>query len=359
MTTPPTPAPVSPLTTLKVIEFEGIGPGPMAGMMLAGLGAQVTVVKRPTRPSVGAALPDALPPELGLDRGKTAVTIDLKTPGGVAQALGLVAQHDALIEGLRPGAMERLGLGPTICHAVNPALVYGRMTGWGQTGPLAHAAGHDLNYVAITGVLGCMQRDPSQAPVLPPTVVGDAAGALGLAFGVCAAALHARSSGQGLVIDAAMVDISAMLGTLLHLTQAAGGIGKNPHAPLEQSVFHGSPFYDSFRCADARYITLCALEPAFYAQMLKALGLNDVNPKDQFDARQWPALKARVSAAVASHPMAHWVALLEGTDVCFAPVLTFAEAALHPHMVARGVYAQFHDAQRGHTVVAAAAPRFS
>ncbi len=347
-----------PLSSLRVLEFEGIGPGPMCGLMLANLGARVTVVARPVRPGVGAALPNELPDAMGLNRGKSVVTLDLKSAAGVAQALALVAEHDVLIEGLRPGAMERMGLGPTACHARAPKLIYGRMTGWGQTGPLASAAGHDLNYVALTGLLGFMQRDASTPPVLPPTLLGDAAGALGLAFGISAAAVHAQVTGQGCVIDAAMVDITAMLGALIHMTAAAGGIGRDPQAPLANSVFHGSPFYDSYRCLDGRFITLCALEPAFYALLLQHLGLSDVKPEEQFNARLWPELKARVIAAVAQRSMAEWQARLEGTDVCFAPVLSLLEAAAHPHMVARGIYA-VHDAAGGPGVVAAPAPRFS
>lgn len=348
---------ILPLSTLRVIEFEGIGPGPLCGLMLANLGAQVTVIKRPNRPGVGAALAQIVPPEQGLDRGKTAVMLDLKTPDGLASALALLEHTDALIEGLRPNAMERMGLGPRVCHARNPRLIYARMTGWGQTGPLAHAAGHDLNYVALTGLLSLTQRN-GQLPVLPPTVVGDAAGALGLAFGIASAALHARASGQGCVIDAAMTDIAAMLGSLMHVTQASGAIAQDPQDPLAGSVFHGSPFYDAFCCSDGRFITLCALEPPFYALMLHKLGLADVAPAQQFERAHWPALKARISAVVASKTMAQWQSELEGTDVCFAPVLDLVEAAAHPHNVARQTLVT--QTQGEATWVSAhSAPRFS
>jgi alpha-methylacyl-CoA racemase len=356
----PAGAELLPLQALRVLEFEGIGPGPMAGMMLADLGAQVTVVKRPMRPGVSAALPDAMPVHMGLDRGKNAVMLDLKTAEGQAQALALTGTHDALIEGLRPGGMEKLGLGPLVCHGVNPRLVYARMTGWGQTGPLAHAAGHDLNYVALTGLLSTMQRSADDCPTLPPTLVGDAAGALGLAFGVVSAVLHARLTGQGCVVDAAMTDITAMLGSLIHLTHASGALGRDPQAPLANSVFHGSPFYDSYRCADGRYITLCALEPQFYAQLLQRLGLCDVDAAAQYDSQHWPALKLRIQAVVAAKSMQQWQSELEGTDVCFAPVLSLTEAALHPHNVARQTYEVQAGAHgRVKAMAARGAPRFT
>ena len=231
------------------------------------------------------------------------------------------------------------------------------MTGWGQTGPLAHAAGHDLNYIALTGLLGFVQRTASQAPSLPPTMLGDATGALGLAFGIAAAALHARATGHGCVIDAAMVDITAMLGALVHITTASGALGRNPAAPLEHSVFHGSPFYDTYACQDGRFVSICALEPPFYALLLQKLGFTDVDATQQFNARLWPDLKTRMLQTFDAKPMAHWVAELEGSDVCFAPVLTLAEAAAHPHMAARGVYAQHSLEGRPYTQ-AQAAPRF-
>jgi alpha-methylacyl-CoA racemase len=356
-----THAPIMPLQGLRVVEFESIGPGPMCGRMLMGLGAHVTVIQRPTRPGVTAALPNTVPAELDLNHGKQVVEINLKTPEGVAAALERVAQADALIEGLRPGAMEKLGLGPRECHARAPRLVYGRMTGWGQTGPLAHAAGHDLNYAALTGLLHVTQRGAGadlQAPIAAPTFMGDAAGALGLAFGIAAGVLHARSTGQGCVIDAAMTDITHMLGALVHLTHAAGAIGQRVDAPLAHSVFHGSPFYDAYCCADGRWVTIGALEPPFYALLLDKLGLHDVDPAQQMSPKTWAPLKQRLTTLFASEPMAHWCALLEGSDVCFAPVLTLEEAAAHAHNAARGNL-RAHALSDGRTAVqAAAAPRF-
>jgi len=338
---------MKPLQGIRIVEFEGIGPGPLAGLMLANLGAELTLVARPASGAVSLALGGS--GDNPLRRGKQVVALDLKTAAGTAQALELVDGADALVEGNRPGVMERLGLGPEVCRARNPKLVYGRMTGWGQRGPLAHAAGHDLNYVALSGLLSLAAR-PGERPIVPPTVMGDAAGALGLAFGVVSGVLGARSSGRGCVVDAAIVDIVALLGTLVHWIRAAGQIDGDRPSP-----FHDSPFYDVYTCADGRHITLGALEPQFYALLLTKLGLDDVNPKSQYDHRHWPALKARLAALFATKTRDEWCRLLEGSDVCFAPVLSIAEAAAHPHNVARGTFAVTADG----AVNAAAAPRFT
>jgi alpha-methylacyl-CoA racemase len=337
---------MKPLQGIRVIEFEGIGPGPLAGLMLADMGAEVTVLARPQAGAVSRALGGG--GDNPLRRGKSAIALDLKSADGVAQALALIDGADALIEGNRPGAMERLGLGPDICLARKPTLIYGRMTGWGQSGPLAQAAGHDLNYVALSGLLSLAAR-AGERPIVPPTVLGDAAGALGLAYGVVCGVLGARTSGRGGVVDAAIVDIVAMLGTLVHWIRAAGQIdGTRP------SPFHDSPFYDVYTCADGRHITLAALEPQFYALLLSKLGFDDVDPMSQYDVRQWPALKARFVATFASKTRDEWRALLEGSDVCFAPVLSIAEAATHPHNVARGTFSVSADG----AISTIAAPRF-
>lgn len=338
-----------PLRGIRIVEFEGIGPGPLAGRMLADMGAEVTLVARLKPDPVSAAF-TAASGENPLRAGKRVVALDLKSDAGRAQALDLVADADALIEGNRPGVMERLGLGPAECAARNPRIVYGRMTGWGQDGPLAQAAGHDLNYVALTGLLSLGGR-PGALPMLPPTVVGDATGALGLAFGIACALVDARASGRGRVVDAAIVDIVALLGTLVQWIRAAGQIDH----PALASPFHDSPFYDVYACADGGQVTIGALEPQFYALLLQRLGLSDVNPGAQYDRTQWAALKARLTALFASRPRAAWCALLEGSDVCFAPVLSLAEAAVHPHNVARGVYA----IRPSGAVQVAAAPRFA
>ena len=319
-----------PLNGVRIVEFEGIGPGPLAARMLADMGAEVTVIARPQQGAVAAQLGGS--GDNPLRRGKQVLLLDLKQDTARAQALALVGRADALIEGNRPGVMERLGLGPAECAQANPRIVYGRMTGWGQSGPLAQAAGHDLNYVALTGLLS-LSAHRGQRPMVPPTVVGDAGGALGLAFGMVCAILEARSSGRGRVVDAAIVDIVAMLGGIAQWILGSGQLG-GPHP----SPFHDSPFYDVYRCADGGSITLGALEPQFYALLLQKLALDDVDPTHQFDPRTWPALKERMTALFASQPRAHWDALLEGTDVCFAPVLSVAQAAEHPHNVARGTY---------------------
>ena len=336
----------APLTGIRIVEFEGIGPGPLAARMLADMGAEVTVIARPQQGAVAAQLGGS--GDNPLRRGKTVVLLDLKQDAARAEALALVAQADALIEGNRPGVMERLGLGPADCAKANPRIVYGRMTGWGQSGPLAQAAGHDLNYVALTGMLS-LSAHRGERPIVPPTVVGDAGGALGLAFGMVCAILEAKTSGQGRVVDAAIVDIVAMLGGIAQWIRGSGMLD-GPHP----SPFHDSPFYDVYRCADGGSITLGALEPQFYALLLQKLGLDDVDRGRQFDPRTWPALKDRLTALFASQPRAHWDALLEGTDVCFAPVLSAQEAAEHPHNVARGTYVR--TAGAGFDV--APAPRF-
>ncbi|MBS0612885.1 MAG: CoA transferase [Proteobacteria bacterium] len=319
-----------PLHGIRVVEFEGIGPGPLAAKMLADMGAEVIALVR--------AEPAAAVQQLGgtaenpLRRGKQVEIVDLKSPDGKARALDLVAQADVLIEGYRPGVMERMGLGPADCAARNSRLVYGRMTGWGQDGPLAQSAGHDLNYVALTGLLSLSARQ-GQAPIMPPAVLGDAAGALGLAFGVACALVDVRAGGRGRIVDAAIVDIVAMLGTLLQWLRANGQIdGPEP------SPFHDSPFYDVYACADGGFISLAAVEPTFYALLLAKLGLTDVNPAEQYDRAVWPALKERIATLIRSRPRAYWCELLEGSNACFAPVLGLAEAVRHPHNAARHIY---------------------
>ena len=333
-----------PLAGLKVIEFEGIGPGPLAGRMLADLGAEVVAVIRPDKAALGD--PDRPLSEGPLRRGKRIVALNLKRPEELAEALTLIETADALIEGNRPGVMERLGIGPADCAKGNPRLVYGRMTGWGQGGPLAQVAGHDLNYLALSGILSLAARD-GQPPGVPPTVLGDGGGALGLAFGIVAAVFAAGRSGKGCVIDCSIADIAASLGGIALAARAVGMLD----AP---SPFHDSPFYDVYACADGRHVSVGALEPQFYALLVDKLGLADVDPKAQYDRAAWPALKARLRALFLSQPRAHWCALLEGCDACFAPVLSLVEAAAHPHMKARGVYKNGADG----ALEAAVAPRF-
>ena len=328
---------IKPLTGVRVLEFDGLGPGPFACRMLQDMGAVVTVVVRPQAGVMAQQLfgPAGNP----WHRGKRGVVLDLKSDGGRAQALSLVADSDVLIEGHRPGVMERLGLGPAQCLGRNPALVYGRMTGWGQTGPLAQAAGHDLNYVALTGLLSLGAR-AGRVPSIPPTVVGDGPGALGLAFGVASALLRARATGEGCVVDAAIVDIVALMGSIAQSIRAAGELDG-----VEPSPFHDSPFYDIYECADGRLVSVCALEPQFYRLLLEKLGLTDADPAAQYDRSTWPAMKARFQETFRGQPRAHWCALLEGTDACFAPVLSMDEAPLHPHNAARHLYAVEEDGE--------------
>jgi len=315
------------LSGIRIVEFEGIGPGPLAGRMLAGMGASVTVAVRPGK-APRADTPDDDPTRAG----KTVVVLDLKRPEGVAAALELIAGADALIEGNRPGVMERLGLGPAACKRVNPRLVYGRMTGWGQQGPLAQAAGHDINYIALTGLLS-LAAEPACKPRMPPTLIGDAIGALGLAWGIACALLAVRSDGQGRVVDGAIVDVLPMVGLLVHWLRATGRYdGEQP------SGFYDSPYYDVYDCADGGRISVGAIEPQFYALLLDKLGLHDVDPRAQADRASWPALKARFAACFKSHTRSEWCQRLEGTDTCFAPVLSMDEALEHPHNRARATY---------------------
>jgi crotonobetainyl-CoA:carnitine CoA-transferase CaiB-like acyl-CoA transferase len=335
-----------PLAGLRVLEIAGIGPGPFCGMLLADLGADVVLVERTAPGADDFDLgPAAIP-----HRGKRSIALDLKTAGGVAMVLGLAEKADALIEGMRPGVMERLGLGPDACLARNPRLAYGRMTGWGQEGPLAHAAGHDLNYVALSGALW-YSGQPGEPPLTPPTVVGDVGGALYLAVGLLAAVMSARETGRGQVVDSAIVDGSAhMLGLLMTL-KAAGRLS----AERGQSLLDGPHWYQTYRCADGLYVSVGALEPKFYAELLDRLGLaGDPAFANGYDPARWGELRERFAALFATRTRDEWCKLLEGSDACFAPVLDPEEAARHPHMAARGVYLEIDG-----FLQAAPAPRFS
>ncbi|GAB3262270.1 CaiB/BaiF CoA transferase family protein [Chitinimonas naiadis] len=339
---------MGPLHGVRVIEIAGLGPAPFCGMLLADMGAEVILIER-----AGAKSGDPL--ELGrhaiFNRGKRSLALDLKQPAAVAALLTLVDSADVLIEGMRPGVMERLGLGPDVCLARRPGLVYGRMTGWGQAGPLAQTAGHDLNYIALSGALWYAGQADAP-PLAPPTLVGDlGGGALYLAMGVLAALLHARSSGQGQVVDAAVVDGSANLMNLLLSLQSAG---RQPTA-RGQGLLDGPHWYGSYRCACGGHVSIGALEPQFYALLLDKLGLrDDADFQQPYDPGRWPRLRERLTVLFAGQSRAHWVALLEGSEACFAPVLSPLEASTHPHMAARGVYAE-----RDGVLQAMPAPRFS
>jgi alpha-methylacyl-CoA racemase len=333
-----------PLQGFKVIEMAGIGPGPFTAMMLADMGAEVLRVDR-----LNARV---LNPEKDvLNRGRRSIAVDLKHPDGVQTVLRLVEQADALLEGFRPGVMERLGLGPDECLARNPKLVYGRMTGWGQEGPLAHAAGHDINYIAIAGVLNNFKRE-GERPVPPNNLVGDfGGGGLLLAFGIVCGLLEASRSGQGQVVDAAMVDGAAVLSTMIHAFVAMGIWQDNPgHNMLDT----GAPFYEVYETADGKFMAIGAIEHQFYAELLERSGLKDIELPFQMDRDQWPAMKDQFAALFKTKTRDEWQSILEGTDACAVPVLSMTEAPSHPHNVARQTFVE-----RDGVVQPAPAPRFS
>ena len=343
--------PQAPLTGMRVIEFAGIGPAPFAGMMLADMGAEVILIERSADYAAASQYP-----RMAQNRGKKSIALDLKSEAGSEAAWKLLESADALIEGFRPGVMERLGFGPDEVAKRAPRLVFGRVTGWGQTGPLAQAAGHDINYVALTGVMATSMR-PGQAPVLPPTIVGDmAGGAMFLLFGIMCAMHEAKQSGKGQVVDAAMIDgVTAMSG-LIH--QMRSGMGYWQDEPAHNHFLNTSPFYEVFECADGKHITLGAIEPQFYALLLQKLGLGDVDPKRQYKTSDWPALKDRVADIVRDKTQAQWCAELEGSDVCFAPVLSLADAPAHPHNAQRNLFMDLEVDGKAHRQPAPA-PRFS
>ncbi|MCP8467606.1 CoA transferase [Pseudomonas sp. ZM23] len=334
-----------PLTGLKVIEMVGLGPAPFCAMLLADMGAEVIRVQRPGQSLGERARFDVL------SRGRRVVELDLRQAQGVETLLQLVERADALIEGFRPGVMERLGLGPAQCQQRNPGLVYGRMTGWGQSGPLAQAAGHDINYIALAGALHAIGR-AGEKPVVPHNYIGDfGGGGMLLAFGVLCALLEARQSGRGQVVDAAMTDGTALLSAMMYGFRAAGRLSDERGVSLLDG---GAHFYDTYECADGRYIALGAIEPQFYAELLRRCGIDDPAFQRQMDASQWPALKDKLTALFLQRSRAQWCELLEGSDACFAPVLDWAEAAQHPHNRERGTYLEL-----GGVLQPAPAPRFS
>ncbi|MFI0168992.1 CaiB/BaiF CoA transferase family protein [Streptomyces sp. NPDC017095] len=342
--TPPAPG-TGPLAGVRVVELAGIGPGPFAAMLLADLGADVVRVDRPG----GAGL--AVDPAYDLtNRNKRSVVVDLKAPDGPARVLDLAERADILVEGYRPGVAERLGIGPGDCHARNPRLVYGRMTGWGQDGPLAHRAGHDVAYIALTGALGMIGR-PDEPPAVPANLLGDyAGGSLYLVVGVLAALHHARATGTGQVVDAAIVDGTAHLSTMIHALLAAGAWQDRRAANLLDG---GCPYYGTYETADGRYMAVGALEEKFYAEFLRLLGLTGPAAAHR-DVSRWEELRERVAAAFKSRTRAEWTAVFADSDACVAPVLGLREAPVHPHLAARGTFTE-HDG----VTQPAPAPRFS
>ncbi|MER5736386.1 MULTISPECIES: CaiB/BaiF CoA-transferase family protein [unclassified Streptomyces] len=335
-----------PLAGVRVVELAGIGPGPFAAMLLADLGADVVRVDRPGGAGLGVD-----PAKDLTNRNKRSVLLDLKTPGGRAAVLDLVERADLLVEGYRPGVAERLGVGPDACLARNPRLVYGRMTGWGQDGPLAHTAGHDIGYIAVTGALGMIGPDPDGPPTVPANLVGDyAGGSLYLVVGVLAALQHARTHGEGQVVDAAIVDGTAHLTSMIHAMLAAGGWQDRRGSNLLDG---GCPFYGVYETSDGGHMAVGALEQRFYAEFARLLGLPDADGL-RGDLARWPELREVVAARFRSRTRDEWTAVFEGTDACVAPVLSLREAPSHPHLAARATFAE-----HGGLVQPAPAPRFS
>ena len=331
-----------PLTGLKVVEFAGIGPGPFCGMLLSDLGADVVRIDRKGQGRGSAADITA--------RGRRSIGLDLKNPASIETCLKLMESADAVFEGFRPGVMERLGLGPDVALKRNPKLVYGRMTGWGQFGPYANAAGHDMNYIAITGALHAIGT--GDKPIPPLNLVGDfGGGALYLAFGLLAGVLSARETGKGQVIDCAMSDGAASLMSMFYGFKASGMWKEERRANLLDG---GAHFYDTYQCSDGKWISIGSIEPQFYALLLEKTGINDPAFAAQMDRGQWDSLRDKLGHVIAQKTQAEWCEIMDATDVCFAPVLDLDEAPKHPHNVARQTFVEL-----GGVVQPAPAPRFS
>lgn len=336
-----------PLHGVRVIEMAGLGPTPFCAMMLADAGADVITISRPNITPLGNTRD---PARDALARGRRHLTLDLKKAESIPLMLRLLENAQVLLEGYRPGVMERLGLGPDTCLAKNPRLVYGRMTGWGQTGPLAQAAGHDINYIALSGALHAI--GPRENPAPPLNLVGDfGGGAMMLAFGVTSALYESQRSGQGQIIDAAMSDGAALLMAPFYAMFASGSW---IDARESNTLDGAAPFYGSYRCSDGGFISIAPLEPQFYALFLELMGIDDDLFNQRNDRSTWPFMKQQLAARFASKTRDEWCELLKGNDVCFAPVLKIAEAPLHPHNRARGTFKEVAGAWQP-----ASAPRFS
>jgi len=335
---------MGPLNGIKVIEMAGIGPGPFAGMLLADMGAEVISVERRIDPKK-KRLPDCS------RRGKRSIALNLKSEEGINTLLQLVDKADVLFEGFRPGVMERLGIGPDVCLARNPKLVYGRMTGWGQTGPLAKAAGHDINYISLTGALYAMGR-ANENPVPPLNLVGDyGGGGMFLVMGILAAVIEAKTSGKGQVVDAAMTDGSAILMAMFNSLHAMGLWSTKRASNLLDSAAH---FYDTYETKDGKYVSIGSIEPQFYALLMEKAELDKETFGFQMNQKEWPSMKEKIALIFKEKTRDEWCEIMEGTDVCFAPVLDFLEAQKHPHNVARQTYIEVDGMMQP-----APAPRFS
>jgi alpha-methylacyl-CoA racemase len=336
---------------VRVIEMVGIGPCPFAAMMLADMGAEVIRIDRKAKPGEDNPYPVLGTRHDVMARGRRSLAVDLKSAAGRQTVLQLVDRADVLLEGFRPGVMERLGLGPDVCLERNPKLVMGRVTGWGQTGPLSQAAGHDINYVALSGMLHAMGRADSP-PAPPLNLVGDfGGGGMMLAFGVVCAVLESRRSGQGQVVDAAMTDGAALLGAMMYGLRGFGAWSDRREANLLDG---GAPFYDTYACGDGKFISIGAIEPQFFATLLSLTGQQDPLYTKRWNKAHWPELKERLAALFATRTRDEWCRLLEGTEVCFAPVLDLEEAPRHPHNAARRTFVEIDGVTQP-----APAPRFS
>ena len=337
---------MGPLAGVSIIEIAGIGPGPFAGMMLADMGAELIRVERP-----GGSMFSGDPNYDYLNRGKQCIAINLKSAAGVELVLKLAESADAMFEGFRPGVVEKLGIGPDVLTKRNPRLVYGRMTGWGQHGPWAQAAGHDLNYIALSGALHAMGHKDSR-PMVPLSLVGDfGGGGLMLAYGIVCALLEAKHSGAGQVVDAAMVDGAAVLMASFFGAQQVGFWKQQRGSNMLDS---GAPFYDTYECADGEYVSVGAIEPQFFAQLLQTLGLNQADLPAQMDMEQWPSLRRAFARVFLAKTRDQWAAIFDGVDACVAPVLKMSEVPQHPHIKARATMVEID----GH-LQPAPAPRFS
>ncbi len=339
---------MGPLKGIKVVELAGIGPAPFACMMLADMGAEVIQIERLEPSGLGSA---SDPRKRISNRGRRSMALDLKQPEAIAIVKELIATADVLVEGFRPGVAERLGLGPDVCADLNPRLVYGRMTGWGQDGPLAQSAAHDLNFIATSGALHAI-GPAGGPPISPLNFIGDfGGGSLYLVVGLLAALVESRASGEGQVVDAAIVDGAASLATFIYTQMANGKWSDERGTNLADG---GRPYYDVYRTADGKYVSFAAIEDKFYRQFLEIAGLDPADLPDQNDAARWPELRERIQARISTRTRAEWAALLEGTDACFAAVLTPREAAEHPHLKARATLVE-----RDGILQPAPAPRFS
>lgn len=338
---------MGPLHGVKIIEIASLAPAPMGTTVLADLGAEVILVDRPGGTKGGAATGDGNP----VRRNRKSITLDLKKPEAREILLKLCEQADVFVEGFRPGVTERLGLGPDDLAARNPRIVYARMTGWGQTGPLAQTAGHDMNYIAMTGVLHMLGRS-GEKPQFPANLIGDfGGGGMLMALGILAALVERATSGKGQTVDAAMVDGAAQLATFIF---GLRGIGQWNEPRGENMLDGGAPFYDTYECADGGYLAVGCIEPQFYAEFLKGIELDPAELPDQHDRSQWPAIKARFAEVLASKPRAHWEQVFDGTDACVAPILSPEEAVAHPANTERGVFTEINGVAQP-----VGAPRFS